>query len=267
MENKKNNKKIFIIISILVVLCIIIGSIILFKNIQISKELQYWYEQLSNYNIENFARKIEQYSTDNKFEEKAYNQLLKAINKKIENIKNGQNDEKLAEMITNLIQNEKYSNIKETLQNKLVLLQGYSVLNYANKEIEQGNYEKAYTYLKQAIQNQKDKNQEIVDIATNKQNEIKDKLKEQVISKAQNEITNKNYDKAEEILLPYKDTEIQEITELYNSIQNEMKQQKENKKAELLKKLDSKYDDMYNTHIFRLPKLYIFEYHYILQKM
>lgn len=247
MENKKNNKKIFIIISILVVLCIIIGSIILFKNIQISKELQYCYEQISNYNIENFARKIEQYSTDNKFEEKAYNQLLKAINKKIENIKNGQNDEKLAEMITNLIQNEKYSNIKETLQNKLVLLQGYSVLNYANKEIEQGNYEKAYTYLKQAIQNQKDKNQEIVDIATNKQNEIKDKLKEQVISKAQNEITNKNYDKAEEILLPYKDTEIQEITELYNSIQNEMKQQKENKKAELLKKLDSKYDDMYNT--------------------
>ena len=65
-----------------------------------------------------------------------------------------------------------YYNCLFVHNNTLILLQGYSVLNYANKEIEQGNYEKAYTYLKQAIQNQKDKNQEIVDIATNKQNEI-----------------------------------------------------------------------------------------------
>lgn len=224
-KNKKGNKKIIILIGIVIItIGVIIGSVILCKNVQLSKELKYCYEQINSYNIENFDKKIEQYNTDNKFEEKAYNQLLKAVDEKIENIKNGQNDEKLAKMITNLIQNEKYSKIKETLQNKLVLLQGYSVLNYANKEIEQSDYEKAYTYLKQAIQNQKDKN--IVEIATNKQNEIKDKLKEQIISKAQSEITNKNYEKAEEILLPYKDIEIREITDLYNSIQKEIKQKK-----------------------------------------
>lgn len=247
-EKKKSNKKIVIIVvSILVIVCVIVGLIVFLLTSKSSKELEYCYEQINNYNIENFAKKIDEHNADDKFEEKAYNQLFKAIDGKIENIKNGQNDEKLSEMLTNLIKDEKYSKIKETLQDKLLLSQGYSVLNYANTEIEQENYEKAYTYLKQAIQNQKDKNQNIVDIATNKQNEIKDKLKEQVISKAQNEITNKNYEKAEEILLPYKDIEIQEITDLYNSIQNEMKQAKENKKSELLKKLDSKYDDMYNT--------------------
>lgn len=247
-EKKKSNKKIVVIVvSILVIVCVIVGLIVFLLTSKSSKELKYCYEQINNYNIENFTKKIEENSTDDKFEEKAYNQLFKAIDEKINNIKNGQNDEKLSTMLNNLIKDEKYSKIKERLQDKLVLSQGYSTLNYANKEIEQGNYEKAYTYLKQAIQNQKDKNQNIVDIATNKQNEIKDKLKEQVISKAQNEITNNNYEKAEEILLPYKDTDIQEITDLYNSIQNEMKQQKESKKAELLKNLDSKYDDMYNT--------------------
>lgn len=247
-EKKKSNKKIWIIvISILVTVCIVVSLIVVLLASKSSKELKYCYEQISNYNIENFTKKIDEHSTDDKFEEKAYNQLFKAIDEKINNIKNGQNDEKLSTMLTNLIKDERYSNIKETLQDKLVLSQGYSVLNYANMEIEQGNYEKAYTYLKQAIQNQKDKNQNIVDIATDKQNEIKDKLKEEVISKAQNEITNNDYEKAEEILLPYKDIDIQEITDLYNSIQNEMKQAKENKKAELLAKLDSKYDDMYNT--------------------
>lgn len=247
-EKKKSNKKIVIIVvSILVIVCAIVGLIVFLLTSKSSKELEYCYEQINNYNIENFSKKIDEHSTDNKFEEKAYSQLLKTIDGKIENIKNGQNDEKLSEMLTNLIKDEKYSKIKETLQSKLILSQGYSVLNYANTEIEQGNYEKAYTYLKQAIDNQKGKNQNIVDIATNKQNEIKDKLKEQVISNAQNEITNKNYEKAEQILLPYKDIGIQEITDLYNSIQNEMKQAKENKKAELLSKLDSKYDDMYDT--------------------
>lgn len=248
MEKKNNKTKIIIIVvSILVIIGIVIGSIVLLNSLKFSKELKYCYEEINNYNIENFAKKIDEHSTDEKFEEKAYNQLFKAIDEKIENIKNGQNDKDLQEMINNLIKDEKYSKIKEKLQSKLLLAQGYSILNNANEEIEQLNYEKAYTYLNQVINSQKDKNQNIVDIATNKQNEIKDKLKEQVIANAQNEITNNNYEKAEQILLPYKDIGIQEITDLYNSIQNEIKQQKENKKAELLKKLDSKYDDMYAT--------------------
>lgn len=247
-ENKKSRKKnLIIIVSVLFIIGIIIGSIVFFNTLKSSEELKYCYEQISNYNTENFAKKIDEHSEDSKFKEKAYNQLLKAIDEKIENIKNGKNDEKLLEMLTNLIKDKSYSKIKEKLQDKLLLAQGYSTFNYANIEIEQGNYEKAYTYLQETIENQKNKNQNIVDTATNKKNEIKDKLKEQVISKAQKEIENKNYDKAEEILLPYKDIDIKEITELYDSLKKQVKEEKKNKKAQLLAKLNSKYDDMYNT--------------------
>lgn len=247
MEKKNNKKKIIIIVSVLVIIGFVLGTIVLSNILQSAKELKYCYEQINNYNIKNFAKKIDEHSTDSKFKEKAYNQLLKAIDEKIESIKNGKNDEKLLEMLTNLIKDKRYSKIKETLQDKLLLAQGYSTLNYANMEIEQGNYEKAYTYLQETIQNQKDKNQNIVNIATNKQNEIKDKLKEEVISKAQKEIEDKNYDKAEEILLPYKDIDIKEITELYDSLKKQVKEEKKNKKAQLLAKLNSNYDDMKNT--------------------
>lgn len=247
-ENKENNKtKMIIILGCIGVIIVITISLLLINKLQYSDELKFCYEQISNYNIENFIQKLDEHSEDKNFKEKAYSQLFNAIDNKIENIKNGNNDEKLSEMITNLLKQDRFSDIKETLQNKLELSQGYSLLNNANIEIEQGNYEKAYLYLNQTIQNQKDKNQDIVDLATNKKNEIQNNFKDQVITKAQTEISNQNYEKAEEILLPYKDIEIQEIKDLYNSVQNEIKKEKEQKKTELLSKLDSKYDDMSNT--------------------
>lgn len=175
---------------------------------------------------EKFKSIIQEHSEDKEFSLKAYEKLYQAIDERIENIKNGNNDDKLPIWLYNI----QYDSLE--MQNKFkeryLKAITYSNINAANKNIEEQKYKEAYDLLITIVASNKDKNQDIVDIATNKQNEIKDKAFEQVITQAQEKINNKEYSSAQTILSKYKDLGNQTILDMYNNAT----QEKEKKEAE-----------------------------------
>ena len=155
--------------------------------------------------------------------------LYKAIDERIENIKNGNDDEKLISMIKD-IKSKNSSN--QTIANKYLKANGYSNINKANKYIQEQKYIEAYELLGTVITDNKDINKEITDLATNKQNEIKEQTLQQVIAKAQEQINNKDYSSAQSTLSNYKDLGNQTIVDMYNNATNEVNRIEAERKAQ-----------------------------------
>ncbi len=182
---------------------------------------------------EEFSDIIKNHKDEENFEGDAYNQLYKAIDERVENIKNGNEDKELINMLSDIKFSTIYDDedMKNYIDEKYLLAQSYSNLNSANKYIESGSYKEAFDLLQQVISNNKDKNQEIVDIATNKQNEIKDKAFEQIINEAQTQINNQDYSSAQKTLENYKDLGNQTILDMYNNATNEVNRIEAERKA------------------------------------
>lgn len=183
-----------------------------------------------------FSDIIENHNDEENFEKDAYIQLYKAIDERIENIKNGNNDDALLTMLTtikNAFSSETTANtILQKIEEKYLIANSYSNINKANKDIEEQKYKEAFDLLTTVINDNKDKNQDIVDIATNKQNEIKDKAFEQIIAQAQEQLNNKEYEKAQSLLKSYKDLGNQTILDMYNNATNEVNRIEAEKKAQ-----------------------------------
>ena len=186
----------------------------------------------SESNYEEFSDIVKKHKDETRFEEDAYNQLYKAVDERIENIKNGSEDKELVDMLNDIKSSKPYDgDIENKIEEKYLLAKSYSNLNSANKYIESQNYKSAFDLLQEIINSNKNKNQEIVNIATNKQNEIKDKAFEQIINEAQTQINNQDYSSAQKSLQNYKDLGNQTILDMYNNVTNEVNRIEVERKA------------------------------------
>ncbi len=194
------------------------------------------YETIKNdSNWSNFKTTVNIHNEESNFELKAYEKLYQAIDERIDNVKKGNEDNKLVEMLERIkkdsILNSESKTIVEKIESKYLIASSYSNINKANKQIEEQKFKETYELLATVITNNKDKNQDIVDIATNKQNEIKDKAFEQVITQAQEKINNKEYSSAQTILSKYKDLGNQTILDMYNNATQEIAKKEAEEKA------------------------------------
>lgn len=236
----KNLKKkiIYIILRIIAVIIIGIGIYIgitsyIKEQQRIEKynnDLSICYEVIKNdSDFAKFTSVIAEHTEETDFSSEAYKMLYKAIDERIENIKNGNDDEKLISMIKN-IKSKNSSN--QTIANKYLKANGYSNINKSNKFIQEQKYIEAYDLLGTVITDNKDINKEITDLATNKQNEIKEQTLQQVIAKAQEQINNKDYSSAQSTLSNYKDFGNQTIVDMYNNATNEVNRIEAERKAQ-----------------------------------
>lgn len=229
-----NKKNIFISLGTIATIVIIICSYIGIKEQQriekYNNDLSICYEVIKNdSDFTKFTSIIEEHTKETGFSSDAYKKLYQAIDERIENIKNGNDDEKLINMIKE-IKSKNSSN--QTIANKYLKANGYSNINKANKYIQEQKYIEAYDLLGTVITDNKDINKEITDLATNKQNEIKEQTLQQVIAKAQEQINNKDYSSAQSTLSNYKDLGNQTIVDMYNNATNEVNRIEAEKKAQ-----------------------------------
>lgn len=194
-----------------------------------NNDLSTCYEVIKNdSNFEKFTSIIAEHTEETEFSSEAYKKLYQAIDERIENIKNGNDDEKLVSMIKN-IKDKNSSN--QTIANKYLKVNGYSNINKANQYIQEQKYIEAYNLFGTIITDNKDKNNEIVDLATNKQNEIKEQMLQQVIAQGQEKINNKDYSSVQTFLGKYKDLGNQTIVDMYNNATSEVNRIEAERKA------------------------------------
>lgn len=231
-------KNIFIFLGVTVTIVIIISTYIgITSHIKEQQRLEKYnndlsicYEVIKNdSDFAKFTSIISEHTEETNFSSEAYKMLYKAIDERIENIKNGNDDEKLISMIKD-IKSKNSSN--QTIANKYLKANGYSNINKANKYIQEQKYIEAYELLETVITDNKDINKEITDLATNKQNEIKEQTLQQVIAKAQEQINNKDYSSAQSTLSNYKDLGNQTIVDMYNNATNEVNRIEAERKAQ-----------------------------------
>lgn len=231
-------KIIYSIIGIILTIMIIIFSYIGITNYikeqrrieKYNNDLSICYEVIKNdSDFKKFTSIIEEHTEETEFSSEAYKKLYQAIDERIENIKNGNDDEKLVSMIET-IKDKNSSN--QTICNKYLKANGYSNINKANKYIQEQKYIEAYNLYDTVIKDNKDINKEITDLATNKQNEIKEQMLQQVIAQGQEKINNKDYSSAQTLLEKYKDLGNQTIIDMYNNATNEVNRIEAEKKAQ-----------------------------------
>lgn len=238
LPKKLKKKIIYIMLDIIAVIIIGIGTYFgitsyIKEQQRIEKynnDLSICYEVIKNdSDFAKFTSIISEHTEETEFSSEAYKMLYKAIDERIENIKNGNDDEKLISMIKD-IKNKNSSN--QTIANKYLKANGYSNINKANKYIQEQKYVEAYELLGTVITDNKDINKEITDLATNKQNEIKEQMLQQVIAQGQEKINNKDYSSAQTLLEKYKDLGNQTIVDMYNNATNEVNRIEAEKKAQ-----------------------------------
>lgn len=238
LPKKLKKKIIYIMLGIIAVIIIGIGTYFgitsyIKEQQRIEKynnDLSICYEVIKNdSDFAKFTSIISEHTEETEFSSEAYKMLYKAIDERIENIKNGNDDEKLISMIKD-IKNKNSSN--QTISNKYLKANGYSNINKANKYIQEQKYVEAYELLGTVITDNKDINKEITDLATNKQNEIKEQMLQQVIAQGREKINNKDYSSAQTLLEKYKDLGNQTIVDMYNNATNEVNRIEAEKKAQ-----------------------------------
>ena len=195
-----------------------------------NNDLSICYEVIKNdSDFEEFTSIIAEHTEETEFSIEAYKKLYQAIDERIENVKNGNDDEKLVSMIKS-IKDKNSSN--QTIANKYLKVNGYSNINKANKYIQEQKYIEAYNLYDTVIRDNKDINKEIIDLAANKQNEIKEQMIQQVIAQGQEKINNKEYSSAQTLLGKYKDFGNKTIVDMYNNATNEVNRIEAEKKAQ-----------------------------------
>lgn len=231
-------KVIYSIIGIVLTIIIIILSYIGITNYikeqkrieKYNNDLSICYEVIKNESdFKKFTSIISEHTEETEFSSDAYKKLYQAIDERIENIKNGNDDEKLVNMLKE-IKNKNSSN--QTIANKYLKANGYSNINKVNKYIQEKKYIEAYDLLGVVITDNKDINKDITDLATNKQNEIKEQMLQQVITQGQEKINKQEYSSAKTLLEKYKDFGNQTIVDMYNKATNEVNRIEAEKKAQ-----------------------------------
>lgn len=230
-------KIIYSVIIIIVVIAVVVGLYLGISNFikeqqrieKYNNDLSACYETIKNEsNYDKFSSIIKEHTEETNFLSEAYEKLYQAVDEKIENLKNGNDDEDLITMLKDI---KKKGTSNKKIEERYLKATSYSNIIKINQYIEEQKYKEAYDLLGTVITDNKDQNQEIIDIATNKQNEIKDKAFEQIISQAQEKVNAQDYSSAKTLLEKYKDLGNQTILDMYNNATNEVNRIEAEKKA------------------------------------
>ena len=198
-----------------------------------NNDLTVCYETIKNdSNWSNFKTTVNNHNEESDFEPKAYEKLYQAIDERIDNVKNGNEDNELITMLNEIMKNNSDIGVQVKIESRYLKANSYSNLNTINREIEEQKYIEAYDLLGTVITDNTNKNPDIVKLATNKQNEIKDKAFEQVITQAQEKMNSQDYSSVKTMLSKYKDLGNQTILDMYNNATNELNRIEAEKKAQ-----------------------------------
>lgn len=236
-KNEMANRNItkLIAITICIGIIVIIAGITIWgikQETQYNNDLDVCYSSIrqdSNWN--RFKQKLGEHKEDTKFSSEAYNNLFKAVDERIESIKKGNNDSKLTEMLDTIRKENIKSDVKKEIVKKYYISKSYNNINEVNEYISKNEYIEAYELLDIVISDIKDRDTKILEIATDKQNEIKDKTFQQLISKAQKLMKNKDYSSVQTTLSKYKDLGNKTILDTYNKATKEVERIEKEEKA------------------------------------
>lgn len=239
---KNLKKKIIITISIIITIVIVgVGGYIGINNYikekqrieKYNNDLETCYEVIKNESdLEKFNTILSEHKEETDFEIKAYEKLYKAAEERIENIKNGNDDENLIKILEEIQSNTKDTGVKIKTESRYLKAKSYTNINTVNKQVAEQKYIEAYDLLGTIITDNTNKNTDIVKLATDKQNEIKEQMLQQVITQAQEKMNNKEYSSAQTLLGKYKDLGNQTIVDMYNNATNEVNRIEAEKKAQ-----------------------------------
>lgn len=228
-KHKKGKKILFFTIILILTLVIVC---FFSKNLNYANDLKACYLSISeNYDYDKYEKIVNQHLGDDKFKADAEKELYKAIDEKIEIIKNGDSEpyDKLKELL-------QYRRFKDNeLQKRYVVMTSYTRINTSNKYIKEGDYYSAYVFLMKADEETSD--EETKKVISNKLDEIRDNAVEQVIKKGNEYIKKENYDDLEEMLETFEDLKVSntKFKEFYtkskNLIEEHNKKEEEKEKA------------------------------------
>lgn len=231
------------IVSILIIVVLIICGVYINNYIEEQERIKKYNEDINlcyelikdKSDWEEFKDIVDNHNQETNFEPEAFDKLYQAIDERIGNIKNGNEDKQLLAMLNAIKEDFSSDTTSNTILQKIneryLIVNSYSSINKSNEYIQEQKYKEAFDLLNTVISQNKDKNQEIVNIATNKQNEIKDKAFEQIINEAQTQINNQDYSSAQKSLQNYKDLGNQTILDMYNNVTNEVNRIEVERKA------------------------------------
>lgn len=172
------------------------------------------------------------------FEEKAYQELYKAMDEEIEKIKNGDygTEEESFNWYNEADKNNVNKEYKDKIKEKQQLIELYRMINTINRKyIKNEQYREAFAELND-IYNAYGLCSKGQSIAKDEQNKIKDKAVEQVIEVAQERMSKGDYSSTKSILEDFTHLKNKTITDLYNTceqkVEEEKKQDEEHKKQE-----------------------------------
>lgn len=218
-------KKLKTIVIVSIILIVIIVTLI-YALMTLKKDLDrcYWVVKTGQ-SFENFEDIMDKhFILKTKFEEKAYNQLYKALDEHIEQIKNGKKTGffRTTDSIswTNMDE-EKEKIIKE----KIVLAKAYTEINNANEKIKEEDYIEAYDILRIFIIGHEKDYKDITNIVIAKKDEIQEITLQQAITKAQEQISQNSYYSylsAQKILKNFKNLGNQTVLDMYNKATTEV---------------------------------------------
>lgn len=231
------------IVSILIIVVLVICGVYINNYIEEQERIKKYNEDINlcyelikdKSDWEEFKDIVDNHNQETNFEPEAFDKLYQAIDERIGNIKNGNEDKQLLAMLNAIKEDFSSDTTSNTILQKIneryLIVNSYSSINKSNEYIQEQKYKEAFDLLNTVISQNKDKNQEIVNIATNKQNEIKDKAFEQIINEAQTQINNQDYSSAQKSLQNYKDLGNQTILDMYNNVTNEVNRIEVERKA------------------------------------
>ena len=231
------------IVSILIIVVLVICGVYINNYIEEQERIKKYNEDINlcyelikdKSDWEEFKDIVDNHNQETNFEPEAFDKLYQAIDERIGNIKNGNEDKQLLAMLNAIKEDFSSDTTSNTILQKIneryLIVNSYSSINKSNEYIQEQKYKEAFDLLNTVISQNKDKNQEIVNIATNKQNEIKDNALEQIINEAQTQINSQDYASAQKTLQNYKDLGNQTILDMYNKATTEVNRIEAERKA------------------------------------
>ena len=244
---KKIKSKISLVVAILIIVLII--AIIQVKNY--NDDLKQCYVVVKNeLGWNEFQTLIDKHPIlKSSFEEKAYQELYKAMDEEIEKIKNGNygTEEESFNWYNEADKNKVDKEYKDKIKEKQQLIELYRMINTINRKyIKNEQYREAFSELND-IRNTNGLCKEGQKIAKKEQDKIEDKAIEQVVQVAQERISKGDYSSTKNILEDFKHLKNETITNLYKTceqkVEEEKKAEEERKKQEEKERIEKERKD------------------------
>ncbi len=188
-------------------------------------------DRINNYDWISTKEILDKYNDndDSEFLNDAYAQIFSTLTDKVDNVKSGNSDEKLKNLLADIRKDisQKYN---KRIEDIFKDYNTYSTFNSINEGIKQNGYIWAYSFLEKTIKNYSS-DEELVNRLKEKNVEILNSTLDEVIKKAQEKIHEGKYKEAKKLLQSYTDYEYtiyknektETISNLYKDVSDKVK--------------------------------------------